>query len=183
MRRLKQALSVSLASAAPGATTARHIETSILKAMPPAVSLGIGVDSIEEDSGQVHALSLSAPLKGNTNVHGTAFAGSLFAVGVLTSYYLVGEWLQRRGVDLAAYDVVAKDASIAYKRPASAERIVARSSMPSTSTLSAFEQELLTRGKATLPVPGRVMKDQQKVAVEYTINVCVYKKRKPDGSA
>ena len=44
------------------------------------------------------SLSLSAPLELNKNVHGTAFAGSLYAAGVLCAFYLGREWLRTEGL-------------------------------------------------------------------------------------
>jgi len=64
------------------------IEQHILETQTPAKAFGIRVHSLEETS-----LALRAPLHLNTNVHGTAFAGSLYSVAVLTSYYLARHWM------------------------------------------------------------------------------------------
>jgi hypothetical protein len=62
-------------------TVAREIEDHIRTTQVPGRALGIRVAGLDESS-----LSLSAPLTRNKNVHGTAFAGSLYAVGVLSAY-------------------------------------------------------------------------------------------------
>ena len=65
----------------------RWIEATIRATMPPAAKLGIGVEALETDaSGAPRALALASPLSGNTNVHGTAFAGSLYSISALCAW-------------------------------------------------------------------------------------------------
>ena len=67
------------------------VDESIAATMPPAEALGIEVEALDAASG---ALSLRAPLAGNTNVHGTAFAGSLYSIAALCAWCGIheGEW-------------------------------------------------------------------------------------------
>ncbi|EOD08869.1 hypothetical protein EMIHUDRAFT_217177 [Emiliania huxleyi CCMP1516] len=86
---------------------AHEIETHIRETQPPANLLGIGVAEVDEGS-----LALHAPLELNHNVHGTAFAGSLYSL-----------------------ELVAKAGSISYRRPLKGERIIARSQLPAEAAL------------------------------------------------
>lgn len=176
---------------------AREIERHILKTQTPARLLGIRVDElgilITDDGEERETLTLSAPLKLNTNVHGSAFAGSLYSVAVLCSYYLARQHLVRTlgGVDAVAnnYILVAKAGSIRYRRPVRESRIVARSILPSAAKLDQFRKELMTlRQKAVLEVSGQILLDHRHlvsdggdndkesvvVACEYVMEVCAY---------
>ena len=155
----------------PG-TVAHAIEKHIMDTQVPARSLGIRVFSVDDNS-----LSLSAPLSDNRNVHGTAFAGSLYAVGVLSAYYLGRQWLIESGLAAAGYEMVARTGHIEYKRPIKST-IVARSVLPAASALQAFRQKLEADGKAFLDVSGHMaVEGDERVHCEYCINVCAFKPR------
>eukprot|EP00977_Amphora_coffeiformis_P023050 scaffold12149_cov214-Amphora_coffeaeformis.AAC.2 len=67
---------------------AAAIDQHLQATQVPARALGIRVYGSEEensDTMRLLSLTLEAPLERNTNVHQTAFAGSLFSVGVLTT--------------------------------------------------------------------------------------------------
>jgi thioesterase domain-containing protein len=152
----------------------RDIERHILSTQRPAATLGIVVDEVTSNS-----LTLSAPLEPNTNVHGTAFAGSLYSVAVLCAYYLGRSYLQRRPDVLhREFTVVARSGTIQYKRPVS-HRIVAVSVLPEDEQiLDRFAKELSDKGKAFMDVSGTIRTGDGKVACEYTIEVCAYEPRK-----
>jgi thioesterase domain-containing protein len=162
--------SSSAATHAPG-TEAHEIETHIQETQVPARALGITVQSVDDQ-----ALSLVAPHALNRNVHGTAFAGSLYAIGVLCSYYLGRAWVRREGLANAGYELVAKAGRIRYQRPCTTDCIVARSVLPPAEALAAFRKELEATGKAFIEVSGCVMQND-KVACEYTIEVCGFRPR------
>eukprot|EP00966_Prymnesium_polylepis_P120767 2790540-Prymnesium_polylepis.1 len=155
-------------SAHPPGSRAQAIERDIRTTQRPAAALGIAVHTLAENS-----LSLCAPLNLNYNVHGTAFAGSLYAVGALCAYYLGKEWLLRRGLT-PRYELVAKAGSIQYRRPVVSESIVAESVLPSLAEMDRFLTTLQTSGKATVEVCGRVMQSEDKVAVEYKVELCAF---------
>lgn len=166
----------------PSGSKAAEIEQHLRATQRPARLLGIGVAEADE-----RTLSLDAPLAQNHNVHGTAFAGSLFSVGVLCSYYLGREWMRRHGLD-ATHDLVAKAGSITYRRPVTSETIVATSELPSDEILGRFRTELLREGKASVEIHGRVLQAgeqtgvgerKEKVAVEYSAVVCAFLPRAP----
>ena len=146
----------------------RAIEEHILRTQVPAKALGIRCTHVSAQS-----LTLSAPLELNHNVHGTAFAGSLYAVAVLSAYYLGRDWVQRQG--LQGYDLVAKRGRIEYKRPVQAA-IAARSWLPSAEELARFQATLVRDGKAFLEICGNICSDEDaaKIQCEYAIEVCAF---------
>lgn len=154
---------------------AQEIHNHIQETQTPARLLGIRVDNLTQDS-----LTLSAPLSLNTNVHGTAFAGSLYAVGVLCSYYLARSWLWKNN-ELHGYTLVAKAGGIDYRRPVTRRRIVATSFLPPVQILERFCQELATKHKASMNICGQILLADntvnKNVACDYTIEVCAYRAR------
>ena len=156
----------------PKGTDAFEIEEHILKTQVPARALGIVVDAIDNTS-----LTLSAPLQRNRNVHGTAFAGSLYSVSVLCAYYLGRAWVVREGLAGSGYELVAKAGRIQYKRPVTAARIVAKSILPSEAALARFRSDLEASGKASVEVVGTILGPDGRVACEYAIDVCGFRPR------
>eukprot|EP00934_Nitzschia_sp_Nitz4_P006735 Nitzschia sp. Nitz4//scaffold442_size7113//5851//6585//NITZ4_009163-RA/size7113-processed-gene-0.5-mRNA-1//1//CDS//3329552032//6725//frame0 len=136
------------------------IEQHIHSSQTPSVALGIRVHSFDEVNG--NSLALEAPLVLNTNVHKTAFAGSLYSVGVLTSFYLARQWMIAQGIS-AKYTLVARSATIRYRRPVKTPWIVASSVLPKVDALASFRKNLETNGKAVLVVSGTVQQPDAKV--------------------
>lgn len=90
-----------------------------------------------------HALSVRATLAPNVNVHGTAFAGSLYAVAALSGWGLVHLELGAAGLDGS---IVIAEGRIAYQKPVR-EDIVAR---------CASDAAEVARVTAALRADGRV---------------------------
>lgn len=150
---------------------ARSIEQHIWKTQLPARLLCIRVHECTES-----VVALTAPLKLNRNVHGTAFAGSLYSLAVLASYYLARSYLLDRDPTFEKfYTIVAKAGTIKYKRPVTSKWFVARSMLPPTMEL--FRKTLLMHGKATVDVDGFIEQEEtNQVASEYSIEICAYRK-------
>lgn len=154
---------------------------------------------VEEEEG---SLSLSMPIKGNTNIHGTAFAGSLYSLCVLSAWYnLVCHLRATLGDDvLDQATVVAKSAEIAYKKPiwavaANNEYVVATSFLSSKNKdWSDFIELLQETGKITCNISGEISitekveegnegeesEETSVVAVQFKALLCVLLPR-PDG--
>ena len=98
----------------------------------------IGVDSYDG-----RTLAVRAPLEPNRNLHGTAFAGSLFSVSVLTGWGAT--WLALRERGLTGVIVVA-DSSIQYRKAVTSE-LVCRCS-PDGAALAAGIEQLEQKGRA-----------------------------------
>ena len=176
---------------------ADSIERHIWRTQRPARALGIVVHSVddggskdmEEDNHNpshsyrqryCHWLILQAPLHRNTNVHQTAFAGSLFSIGVLASFYLARQFMLDQGLledesqektcdsksdttiinrsnGKPTYTLVARSADIRYRRPVRSAWIKATSRLPDKEELQNFLSQLKARGKAMMTVQGSIM--------------------------
>lgn len=165
----------------PLGSQARLIDHHIQNTQKPAKALGIRVEDFDEVEGKF--LALMAPLEQNTNVHGTAFAGSLFSIGCLSSFYLVRQWMENQGL-LKGNTLVAKSATIRYIRPVKSPWIIATSTLPinndASTTMAKFAEQLKTKGKATVQVSGKILQtnpdepSKSKVACEYSVECCAY---------
>jgi thioesterase domain-containing protein len=78
--------------------------------IPISRAMGIRAHGIVNDE-----LRVTAGFAENRNVHGTAFAGSLYSVCVLTGWGAAWLALRRQGIDGAG--IVVKSATIRYLRP------------------------------------------------------------------
>jgi len=101
----------------------QYVADSIRVNMPPARRMGITVEQVilrsEDTAVDEGSVSLSMPIKGNTNVHGTAFAGSLYSLCVLSAWYTLVIHLRNPLGDnsLDNATVVVKSSEIQYKKP------------------------------------------------------------------
>lgn len=187
----RRSSSVAAASAPlarhPLGSDALRIEEQILSTQKPAELMGIQVKQCTSNS-----LTLQAPLdERHLNVHGTAFAGSMYSVASLTSYYLVWihltKWQEKiKSKDDALYTLVAKSGTIRYHRPVKdpSKWIVAKSQFDSRGgrgSPTIFLLQLTRSGTAYWTVSGKILEndnDPSSVACEYDIELCA-KKTKP----
>ncbi|HSG91247.1 MAG TPA: YiiD C-terminal domain-containing protein [Pseudomonadales bacterium] len=122
-------------------------------------------------------LVIGADLAPNVNVHGTAFAGSLYAIAALSGWGLVHLCLQRAGVDGS---IVIADGHIRYLKPV-AERIEARCTMPGELLAAALEDLAGPSGKARLPLHA-VIEADGRVAAEFDGVYAVKRRPAPQDS-
>ncbi|CAB9501354.1 thioesterase domain [Seminavis robusta] len=164
----------------------KYVSTSIHVNMPPARRMGITVDQVilrsDEQEGFV---SLSMPIRGNTNVHGSAFAGSLYSVCVLSAWYTLVIHLRDTWDEelLNQCTVVVQSAEINYKRPVwntdDNEFIIATSFLPTKDDAwKAFVKNLEETRKTTCNISGEIKIVGRKPAttvkaVEFKALLCV----------
>ncbi len=110
--------------------------------IPISKGMGIRIESFTDDT-----LIARAALAPNINVHGTAFAGSLYAIAALTGWGAT--WLQLEQRALSASIVIAAGA-IDYDKPI-ADDIVARCRFDAASHATAWT-ELARNGKCRFPL-------------------------------
>ena len=110
--------------------------------IPPAAAMAIEVSAYDG-----RTLIVRAPLEANRNVHGTAFAGSLFSVCVLTGWGAV--WLALRERELAGSIVVA-DSQIRYRKAVSGNLVCHCATDPQS--LDAAFGGFAGSGRASLPL-------------------------------
>ena len=87
------------------------------RTIPLAAAMGVEIEAFDADE-----LVVRAALAPNVNLHGTAFAGSLYSICALTGWGLLWLELRARGLDPG---IVLAKASIGYRR-AVAEAITCR---------------------------------------------------------
>lgn len=115
------------------------------------VTRHMGLHCVAFDEGptaDASPLVLEVPLRGNTNMHGTAFAGSLYSAAVLAGYSWADKFCARRGLHAV---FVVKSASIRYRAPTK-RAFVCVAQPPSAEELERFAAEFRAEGKATLPI-------------------------------
>ena len=118
---------------------AAHIESVLHREIPASKALELHVVSLA--SGRIR---LEAPIGcTNVNIHGTAFAGSLYSISALAAWGMMYHTLQC--ADMKAALVIA-EANIKYLRPVMGE-IIAEANF-TESDREAFISDLTNKGKA-----------------------------------
>lgn len=151
--------------------TARQMMASELQAVfdtqiPLSAALGIRV--LDYDG---LALRLAAPLEPNRNLHGTAFAGSLYSVAVAAGWGLV--YLLLREAGLQGHIVIRKS-STSFDLPVDLG-FVAVASLDSHAILSEFLGMYRTKGRAGLDVTTLIRRDEKRIALEFAGRYVVYR--------
>ena len=116
-----------------------ELELTWHRDIPLAAAMSIGIAGYDG-----RTLTVRAPLPPNRNLHGTAFAGSLFSTCVLTGWGAV--WLALRERGLTGLIVVA-DSNIHYRKAVAGE-LVCRCT-PDAEALRAGLEQFATAGRAS----------------------------------
>jgi thioesterase domain-containing protein len=103
-----------------------------------------------------HSLTLKAPLSSNSNMHGTAFGGSLSSIALLTGWSLIhsnvnDQWLPQG-------DLVIAEAHIVYEKPVATD-LVAQAKIDQEQ-LTSFIEKYKEKGKARITVDIEVKTDK-----------------------
>ncbi len=93
------------------------------------------------------AIQTSAALQNNINIHGTAFAGSLYSLAMLTAWAMLTHCLQQHAIDA---ELVAARAEIQYRKPVTGP-VECQVTLDS-STIDSFISQLGRKGRARMPV-------------------------------
>ncbi|MFC3152689.1 YiiD C-terminal domain-containing protein [Litoribrevibacter euphylliae] len=128
-----------------------EIKEYLHKNIPLAKAMGVEVVDIGKRS-----LTLKAPLSNNSNMHGTAFGGSLSSIALLTGWTLIhtkvsGQWLPQG-------DLVIAEAHIHYQKPVATD-LVAQAKMDEAQ-FQQFIETYKEKGKARLTVEIEVKTDK-----------------------
>lgn len=89
--------------------SATSLQDKIREGIPVADKLDFTIVSLGTDY-----IEVQAPLSLNYNVHGTAFAGSIYAIGVLTAWALTWHQIENAGMEA---ELVVASAKIQYRKP------------------------------------------------------------------
>ena len=117
-----------------------ELEATWHRDIPPAAAMAIQVAAYDG-----RTLTVRAPLAVNRNVHGTAFAGSLFSVCVLTGWGATWLALRERGL---AGSIVVADSQIRYRKAVSGDLVCRCTTEPET--LAAAFAPFAESGRASL---------------------------------
>lgn len=121
---------------------AAELESTLHDTIPLTTALQVAVASWRDGE-----LVLRAPLAPNRNIHGTAFAGSLYSIAALTGWGSI--WLALRSKAVAARIVVATS-NIDYRKAVSDE-IVCRCTL-GADAVRALADQLAAARRATVTV-------------------------------
>lgn len=139
------------------AALARELEETWHRDIPLAAAMRIAVQGYDG-----RALTVRAPLAPNRNLHGTAFAGSVFSLCVLTGWGAV--WLAWREHHTTGLIVVA-DSNIQYRRAVSGDLVCTCS--PDSAAVAAGLEQFRAAGRASLSVDCTIDAGERR-AVSFT---------------
>lgn len=123
-----------------------ELQHTVHTTIPVSKHMGFTILSLSDQQIQV-----SAPLPQNINIHGTAFAGSIYTIATLTAWSLVYAILRDSG---SGADLVLGEAQIKYKAPITAE--LSCQARISTPKRTLFLQQLKQSGRSRIPIPVSV---------------------------
>ena len=121
---------------------AAALQQEIHAGIPLSQAMGFAVTELDS-----HTISVAAPLAPNVNVHSTGFAGSLYALGILTGWGMVHHLIRRRGLTA---ELVVAQAGIRYRAPVRGD-ITCRCTVPQRQA-EAFVARLASAGRARLEI-------------------------------
>lgn len=113
----------------------------------------LGIDVREISASRVH---FHVSLAKNRNHKGTAFGGSLYAVGVLAAYALALAGLKKRHLDTE--NIVIAKGEIQYLRPVETDFEVV-SEFPSEEEEEAFYSDLQAKGRVRGKIRSQILAD------------------------
>ena len=145
-----------------------ELEATWQRDIPPAAAMAIQVAAYDG-----RTLTVRAPLAANRNVHGTAFAGSLFSVCVLTGWGTLWLALRERGLEGS---IVVADSQIRYRKAVSGD-LVCRCTTESQS-LAVFAG-FAASGRASVPLSCTINAGD-KLAVAFEGTYVVHTKKKAE---
>jgi thioesterase domain-containing protein len=156
-----------LRAVSPKDSLAAELERTWHRDIPLAAAMQLEVAERSDDE-----LLVRAPLAPNVNVHGTAFAGSLYSICVLTGWGAV--WIALRQHALPGRIVVAS-ARIEYRKAVAGD-IICCCRLPAAARREAAEQLAATR-RATLPLECSIDASGAR-AVDFSADYVVHLPRK-----
>lgn len=86
-----------------------ELQSRINRSIPLSETMGYRITDLDQ-----RHIAVRAPLAPNINIHGTGFAGSIYALGILAAWGLCAHLIDRAGIDA---ELVVAQASIRYRAP------------------------------------------------------------------
>jgi thioesterase domain-containing protein len=148
----------------------RELQETWRREIPLATALAIEVASCTPEE-----IAVRAPLAPNRNLHGTAFAGSLFAVCVLTGWGAAWRALKERATEGL---IVVADSQIRYRRAVTGDLLC--QCRPNVDDVEQRLAELAASGRASLPLVCTIDQDGKR-AVTFEGEYVVHRKGESRG--
>lgn len=136
---------------------ADQLQQLLLEQIPLSAAMQIHVQRADPQQ-----VLLLAPLQPNRNLHGTAFAGSLYSLATLAGWSLLSLYAKAQGWH---GDVVLRHGDIRYLRPINGD-LQAQAAWADDGSLVALQQEVQRRGRGRVVIPVSLRHDN-KVAVAF----------------
>jgi len=134
--------------------------------IPITAHLGVKIQSFDGQQ-----IIISAPLKSNKNLHGTAFGGSQAAIGILTGWALIYLKLKQLGID---NDLVIQKSSYDFTKPVTSD-FTATCELPNTAEFDVFIKTLKEKGKARLTLTAEIAAEKGRCGVHEGVYVVFLK--------
>jgi thioesterase domain-containing protein len=144
---------------ADAVATPSDVESFLHQQIPVTLAFGVQIISASADG-----VRLRAPLKPNLNAHGTAFAGSIASLTILSGWIWLFLDLRRHALH---YRPVVRRHSIEYFKPLSGP-FDAVCQAPARSIAAMFRQNLIERGRARLSLESSVINSESGLAASAT---------------
>ena len=122
----------------------QNLQTVWDKSFPMVGAMGVRADKFDN-----HTLTTRTPLTGNTNIHGTAFAGSLYAIEALTAWGVLFIELELAGL---SGSIIHASGNIEFDRPVEGDIVVTSSLLAHPDAMD----ELAANGKIRLTMTSEV---------------------------
>ena len=119
-------------------TAAADLQRRIAQYIPLSNAMNYRIVSLDD-----RRITVEAPLQPNSNIHGTGFAGSIYALGILTAWALCTHIAAQPGLEA---DLVVSKACIGYRDPIRGD-IVCRSAL-TPAQVRGFVEDLASQGRA-----------------------------------
>lgn len=133
--------------------------------IPLTAAMDLQVAACDGDS-----LVLRVPLAPNVNDKGTAFAGSITALGCISGWCLLTLWGER---EIGACQVAVYDAHFAFRKPLLGD-FTATVALPDAAARAALRESVTRKGRGKITL-GIVLADAQGVATELEAAYAVWR--------
>ncbi|MCP4044310.1 MAG: thioesterase [Gammaproteobacteria bacterium] len=133
----------------------KELEAEFHREVPLCREMGMKVQECDEVS-----ITIQAPLAPNINIHGSAFAGSLFSIAALAGWGLLHMRMER---EEGRAQIVMAGGQITYHLPVR-EGIKVISRLPETSVLDEFMETYRSAGKARISIAAEIVVEDDVVA-------------------
>jgi len=117
---------------------ATDLQHKIHRAIPLSQTMGYRIAELGDTR-----IAVEAPLGPNINIHGTGFAGSLYALGILAAWGLCAHLIARAGLEA---ELVVAEATIRYRAPVRSD--IRCHCALSDAAAAAFVNDLAANGRA-----------------------------------